>query len=168
MVSYGNTMLTDFHFVKFHVITHIIKYKTEACPKHKTRWVQKWRGFWRYESFKVLTHSHTPRLYGPLTALAFLTMNAHSSLSNAFYPYLLTFISCRSFSTSSSHLKLGLPILLLSSSWLSNTFLTALPWSILMIHPTESKLFFKVLLLPNLRSDYKVSATHCSKDFIWN
>jgi hypothetical protein len=45
MVSYGNTMLTDFHFVKFQVINHIIKYKIEACPKHKTRWVKQQTSF---------------------------------------------------------------------------------------------------------------------------
>jgi hypothetical protein len=45
MVQYGNTMLTDFHFVKFQVIKHIIKYKIEACPKHKTRWVKQRTSF---------------------------------------------------------------------------------------------------------------------------
>ena len=47
-------------------------------------------------------------LYGPQRALASLITDAHSSLPTAFSRHLLTFISCRSFSTSSSHLNLGI------------------------------------------------------------
>jgi len=61
----------------------------------------------------------TPWFYGPLRALASLIMNAHSSLSNAFSLHLLTVISLRSCYTSSSHLSLVLPILLLPSGLLS-------------------------------------------------
>jgi hypothetical protein len=47
---------------------------------------------------------------------ATLITDAHSSLSTAFCYHLLTFISDRSFSTSSNHLYLDLPILNLPSS----------------------------------------------------
>jgi hypothetical protein len=74
----------------------------------------------------TLTH-----LYGPLGALASLITDIHSSLSTALCHHLLTFISHRSFSTSSNHLKLDLPPLL-PYSLLSNIFLTILPKLILI------------------------------------
>jgi len=52
-------------------------------------------------------------------------------LSTVFCRHLLTFISPWSFSTSCSHLYLGLPLLLLPSGLLSKIFLSLLPWSIL-------------------------------------
>ena len=57
------------------------------------------------------TNNHLlwPWFYGPLRDLASLTTDAHSSLSTAFCRQFLTFISCRTFSTISSHLNLGLP-----------------------------------------------------------
>ena len=85
-------------------------------------------------------YPRTPRLYGPLTALASLIMDAHSSLSTAFYRHLLNFISRTSFSTSSSHLTLGLPLLLLLSRLLSN-ILHVLPSSIISTCPIHSNLF---------------------------
>jgi hypothetical protein len=72
----------------------------------------------------------TPWLNSPLGALASIT-DADFSLSTAFCRRLLTFISSRSFSTSSSHLYLGLLLLLLRSTLVSNIFLIALPLSIL-------------------------------------
>jgi hypothetical protein len=59
-----------------------------------------------------------PWLYGPLGPLAPLITEAHSSLSTAICRHLLSFISLRSFSTSTSHLHLGLPLLLLPSGFL--------------------------------------------------
>ena len=49
-----------------------------------------------------------------------LITDAHSSLSTAFCCHPLTFISHRSFTASSNHLSLGLPLLLLSSGLLQN------------------------------------------------
>jgi len=65
----------------------------------------------------------TPWLYGPLRDLAFLNMNAYSSLSTFISHHLITFISNRYFSTSSSHLNLGLSLLLLSSGLILKYFL---------------------------------------------
>jgi len=75
----------------------------------------------------LLTHSLTPWLYSPLTVSASLIMDVHSSLSTAFCRHLLTFNSCTSFTTFSSHLSLGLPLLLFPSGLLSNTYFTVLP-----------------------------------------
>ena len=84
----------------------------------------------------------TPWLYGPLRALAFLNLDAHSSLTTFISHHLITFISNRSFSTSSSRLNLGLSLVLLSSGLPWNIFLTALPWIILATCPIHSSLFF--------------------------
>lgn len=54
-------------------------------------------------------------LYGPLRALASIITDIHICLSTAFCCCLLTFISHRTFSTSSSHHNLGLPLLPLPS-----------------------------------------------------
>ena len=54
----------------------------------------------------------------PSGSQASLNTYTHSSLSNSFPPNLLTFISRRSFPTSSIHLHQGLPILLLPSGLL--------------------------------------------------
>ena len=86
-------------------------------------------------------HPFTHSLFGPLKNLASIIMDAHSSLSTAFCPHLLTFISHRSFSTSSSHLNPSLPLRPLMSSLLPNIFLTVLPWSILTTCPIHSNLF---------------------------
>lgn len=51
----------------------------------------------------------------PSGSLASLNTYAHSSVSNSFSPNVLTFISRRSFPTSSTHLNLHLAILLLPS-----------------------------------------------------
>ena len=88
-------------------------------------------------------HSLTPWLYGPLKNLASINKDAHS-LSTAFCHHLLTFISHRSFSTSSSHLNPSLPLHLLMSNLLPNIFLTVLPWSILTTCPIHSNLFFLI------------------------
>ena len=76
------------------------------------------------QSNNTNNHLLWPWFYGPLRDLASLTTDAHSSLSTAFCRQLLTFISHRSFSTSSSHLNLTFPLLLLSSDLLSYTYLT--------------------------------------------
>ena len=85
----------------------------------------------------------TPRLYSPLKTLSSLITDAHSSLLTAFWCHLLTFISCRSISTYSSHLSLGLPLLLLLSSLLSKYFLNcpSLIHSYYMSNPFQSLLF---------------------------
>ena len=59
-----------------------------------------------------------------------------------FCHYISTFLSRRSLTTSSSHVILGLPILLLPSGLLSNIFLTSLPRSNLTTCPIQSKFFF--------------------------
>ena len=62
----------------------------------------------------LLTHSLTPWLCSPVRALACLFTDSHSSVLTAFCFHLITFISHRSFCTSSSHLTLDLPLLLFS------------------------------------------------------
>ena len=84
----------------------------------------------------------TPWLYGALRALASLIMDAHSSLWTACRRHFLTYISSGSFSKSSSHLSLGLPLLLLPYCSLSSISLTVLPWSIRTTVPINSSLFF--------------------------
>ena len=91
---------------------------------------------------ETLTYLLTPWLSGPLRAVACLNTDAHSCLSSAFCRHLLTIISLRSFPTSSIHLTLGLPLVLLPSCLLSNIFLTILPWSIPTTCPVHSSLFF--------------------------
>ena len=80
----------------------------------------------------------TPWLFGPLTFLASLITDAPSSPPTVFCRHLLTFVSRRSSRKSSSHLCLGLPVLLLSSDLVSNVFLSRLPWSILITRPVPS------------------------------
>ena len=92
----------------------------------------------------LLTYYHALWLYGPLTTLASLITGALPFLSTAFCHHLLTIISHRCFSTSSSHLNLCLPILLFPSGLLSNTFFTVLPWSILTACPIHSSCFFLI------------------------
>jgi len=75
----------------------------------------------------VLTYSLTLRSPGSLG----LHYGRPLFLSTVFCRHLLTFISRRSLSTSSSHLYLGLPLLLFPSGLLSKIFLNLLPWSIL-------------------------------------
>jgi hypothetical protein len=82
-----------------------------------------------------------PWLYGPLRTSASFMTDAYSSLFWAFFLHLLAFINIKSFSTSSSHLNLGLPTFLLSSGLLSKTFLTTLHWSILVTCPNHSSRF---------------------------
>ena len=86
----------------------------------------------------------TPWLYGPRTALATLNTGAHSSLSTAVCHRLLTFISRRSFSTSSTHINLGLPLLPLPSGLFSDIFLTVLTCSILIACPIHPNFFFLI------------------------
>ena len=64
--------------------------------------------------------------HDPLTALVSLITITHYSISAAFCLHYLTFVSYRSFSVSSSHLSLGLPLILLPSGLLSNILLTVL------------------------------------------
>jgi len=89
----------------------------------------------------IITYSLAVRP-GLLTALASLITDAYSSLLSVVCCHLLTFVSPISFSTSSSHLILGLAILLLPSGLLSNIFLNVLPRSILTTCPIHSNLFF--------------------------
>jgi hypothetical protein len=58
-------------------------------------------------------HFFASWLYGHLAPLASIITDAQYSLSPAFYRHLLNSISLRLFSTSSSHLNLELPLLLL-------------------------------------------------------
>jgi len=76
----------------------------------------------------ILTYLHTALRYGPLTAFASLITDAHSSLTTAFCRYL-PLIPRRSLSTFSSHLNLGLPLLLLPYDFTLKY--SVLPWSIL-------------------------------------
>jgi len=62
----------------------------------------------------------------PSDNLAFFITDALSSLSTALGRHLLTCVSSRPFSAFSSHLNLGLPVLLLTSDLHSNIFLTVL------------------------------------------
>ena len=66
-------------------------------------------------------------MYGTLRTLASLIMDAHSSLSTACHCHFLNFISSGSFSTSSNHLSLGLPLFLLPYCSLSTISLTSFP-----------------------------------------
>jgi len=75
----------------------------------------------------LLTYSLTLRSSGSLG----LHYGRPLFLSTVICRHLLTFISRRSFSTSSSYLYLGLPFLLLPSGLLSKIFLNVLHWSIL-------------------------------------
>ena len=90
----------------------------------------------------LLTELLTPWLYGPLTAFVPLITEAHSTLSNAFCHHILTFISCGSFSTPSSHLSLGLLLLVHPSGLLSYTsFTPSLINSYYMSEPFQSLIF---------------------------
>jgi hypothetical protein len=91
----------------------------------------------------LLTWLITPCMYDPLRALASLIMDACSFLLTALCRHLLTFIFHRSFSLSSSHLNLSLPLPLLSSL-LSNILLTVLRWSVLTICQIRSNFFFSI------------------------
>ena len=65
----------------------------------------------------------------------------------------LNLISHRALSASSNHLSLGLPLLLLSSGLLQNTFVTVLSRSIFATCPIHSNLFF-LISAPMSRSLY--------------
>ena len=80
----------------------------------------------------------------PSESLGPLTTETHSFLSAALCHHLLNFLSHRSFSTSSSHLILGLLLLVLHSGLVSSRFLIVLPWSILTTCPINSSLFFLI------------------------
>ena len=121
----------------------------------------------------LLTWLISPCMYDPLRALASLIMDACSSLLTAFSRHLLTFIFRRSFSLSSSHLNLSLPLLLLSSL-LSNILLTVLPWSILTTCQIRSNFFF--FLISSAMSRHLYSSLNSwlvwilyssEKSFIW-
>lgn len=86
----------------------------------------------------LLTHW----LYGSLTVVVSLITDSHSSLSSSYCLHLLNFIYHTSFSTSSSHLSLDLP-LLLPTGLLSST-LSVIPWSIFTTRPIHSNLFFLI------------------------
>jgi len=97
----------------------------------------------------AFTHEHylmTAWLYGPLTAVA-------SLLRTPFLPYPLpsVAISCTSFSTSKSHLILGLYLLLLPAGLFSKIFFAALSCSILIASPTHSNLFLSVFGTMSIR-----------------
>ena len=83
-------------------------------------------------------------LFCPLRALASWITDAHSFLSTTFCYHLLIFFSHRSFSTSSSHLNLGLALLPFLSGLFTNIFLTVLPWTIHATCPICSSLFFLI------------------------
>ena len=89
-------------------------------------------------------------LHAPATQLAYcLALWPSESLGinnyrHPFFPVHCLLISPISFSTSSSHLNLDLPLLPLPSSSLPNTFLTALPRSILTTCPIHSRIFFLI------------------------
>ena len=106
MVSYGNTMLTDFHLLKFQVINHIIKYKIEACPKHKTRWIKQHTSFERYKRFQSsysLTYSSAESLGLLNRGRPFFPVKRHLSLSLNFHlPQILLHI-CQPSHSWSSH-----------------------------------------------------------------
>ena len=89
-------------------------------------------------------------------------MDTHFSLSNALFHHLLTFNSHRSFPSSSSHLNLGFPLLLLSSGLLSNIFVTVLPWSILTACSIHSNFFFLIFvtMLKSLHSSLSSWLVH--------
>jgi hypothetical protein len=82
-------------------------------PKRSVMFVEYW-------AFDVITKLLW--LYGPCRAFASLTMLAHSVPSFAMRLRLLTPIVLKSASTSSSHLSLGLPVLLPPPGFPSNSF----------------------------------------------
>ena len=109
--------------------------------------------WWLYWSklltcIKSLTHSllGSPALWQPWP----LNYRCPCCPISCFLFPFLNFISQRSFSTSSSHLNLGLPFLLLPSSFLSNIFVTVLPWSILTTCPIHSSTCHYVYILTQL------------------
>ena len=85
-----------------------------------------------------------PWLYGSLTAVVSLITDVHTSMSPSYSLHLLTFITRTSFSTSSSHLSLDIPLLLPPTGLLASTFITVLPWPILTTCPIHSNLFFLI------------------------
>ena len=85
-----------------------------------------------FQKWVQASHSLTSRLYGPLRALPSLISEAHTSLSTSFCNRFLPFTSHSSFSTSSSHLNLGLHLFLLPSGLFPNIFLTLHPDSFLL------------------------------------
>ena len=92
----------------------------------------------------------------PSDNLAFFITDALSSLSTALGRHLLTCVSSRPFSAFSSHLNLGLPVLLLTSDLHSNIFLTVLRWSILTTCPVHSNHFLS--LSPTTSRNYTASS----------
>ena len=83
-------------------------------------------------------------LHDPLTALTTIVTFSHSSISTAFCFHYVTVISRRSFSTYSSHLSLGFPLILLPPGLLSYISLTILPLPILTTRPTHSNICYCV------------------------
>ena len=107
-------------------------------------WQLQWKAHWFFlPEYQVLVSADfvnspllTPRLHGPLTALAYLITDTNCLLSptlNLHLPQILF--------TSSNNLNLGFPILL-PSRLNAKIFVTTLLWSTLARCPIHSSLFF--------------------------
>ena len=101
-----------------------------------------WRNYNNRRRTYLLTYLITARPYVSLRILASLITDARSSLSAAFYYNLFTLISRTSFSKSSNHLQLGLP-LFTSLTFTLKYFLTCPS----LIHSYYTSNLFQPLLL---------------------
>ena len=107
----------------------------------------------RFHTFFFFFHWH----YSPLRALACRTMSFHFFLSATNSLHLLTPSTLRSLSTSSFHLFLGIPLLLVpSSSWVK-IFLGILHSSILSRWPTS--LSYALLSIFTIFSPFLISSS---------
>ena len=116
-----------------------------------------------YDPSKNNTTTTTPWRYNPFRILASLMMLFHSCLSLAFVLNLLTFILRKSSSTSSNHLSLGLPILLLPPALPLKSFLSILFSSILITCPSQEilLLFSLVSAFSQKNKTYKMGLRVC-------
>jgi len=103
--------------------------------------------------------------YSPLRALAYLIMQAHSSLLTGFCRHLVAFLFHRSFSTSSSHFSFGLPLSLLSSGVLLLTIYATHKYDCFIVpvpYASESIVYVTLAHFSNIRENtrdlQKVSA----------
>ena len=118
------------YFAAFGKIFFPCGYNRYTCPQ-KLLYHNDFRGHFFF--FFFFFHSH----YSPLLALACRTMSFHFFLSATNSLHLLTPNTWRSLSTSSFHLSLGLPLLLVPySSWVK-IFLGILSCSILSRWPNQ-------------------------------
>ena len=124
---------TDRHQMTEDTAQNSVSWKSRWCTKDTSNWSFYGSNIKDCQGLLLLLHWH----YSPLWALVRWTMSFHCFLSATNSLHLLTPSTWRSLSTSSFHLFLGLPLLLVpSSSWVK-IFLGILSSSILSRWPNQ-------------------------------